>query len=76
MTEISNAIAVSNNLSFRNLVSGAGHDAQVFGTFCPTSLLFVPSRQGISHSPKEFTSIHDLKNGIHVLAELLYRIAY
>lgn len=76
LTEISNKIACSKGVSFRNLVSGAGHDAQVFGTFCPTSLLFVPSHRGISHSPKEYTSSRDLESGINMLIELLYQLAY
>ncbi len=76
LTEISNKIASSNDISFLNLVSGAGHDAQVFGTFCPTSLLFVPSHQGISHSPKEYTNNRDLESGINMLIKLLYQLAY
>lgn len=76
LTEISNKIAKDQNIAFLNLVSGAGHDAQVFGTFCPTSLLFVPSHKGISHSPKEYTKSDDLENGLHMLTELLYKLAY
>jgi beta-ureidopropionase / N-carbamoyl-L-amino-acid hydrolase len=33
------------------------------------AMIFVPSKDGISHSPKEFTSWHDVGNG----AEVLYR---
>lgn len=69
-------IAQKKNIRYQNIISGAGHDAQVFGTTCPTSLLFVPSQKGISHSPKEFTSITDLEIGIDVLTEILYKLAY
>lgn len=69
-------IAHEKNIRYQNIVSGAGHDAQVFGTTCPTSLLFVPSQKGISHSPKEFTSVADLEMGIEVLTEMLYKLAY
>lgn len=76
LTELSRNIVKEMNVPFREMVSGAGHDAQVFGSFCPTALVFVPSVNGISHSPKEFTEIEDLKNGIIVLSELLHKLAY
>ncbi|WP_078550324.1 allantoate deiminase [Litchfieldia alkalitelluris] len=69
-------IAEKRELSHLPLVSGAGHDAQVFGTYCPTALLFVPSEKGISHSPKESTKKEDLEKGICVLTDLLYTLAY
>ncbi len=52
-----------------NLPSGAGHDAQNVARFAPIGMIFVPSRGGISHSPKEFTPWEDVANG----AEVLYR---
>lgn len=69
-------IAEDKNYRYQELISGAGHDAQVFGPVCATSLLFVPSHKGISHSPKEFTSLEDLETGIELLTELLYKLAY
>lgn len=63
-------------IPFRQMVSGAGHDSQVFGTFCPTALLFVPSHQGISHSPKEYTKPEDLATGVNILTSFLYELAY
>ena len=59
-----------------SMVSGAGHDAQVFGQYIPTSLLFVPSKKGISHSPLEYTAPQQLENGVVILMEYLYRLAY
>ncbi len=61
---------------YEPLVSGAGHDAQVFGEYCPTMLLFVPSQNGISHSPDEWTKPEDLEKGVKMLTELLYQLAY
>jgi len=52
-----------------DLPSGAGHDAQQIAKLCPIGMIFVPSRGGISHSPKEYTSPEDVANG----AEVLYR---
>ena len=51
----------------RRIVSGAGHDAQVIAGYYPTSMIFVPSKNGISHSPLEFTEDKDIENGANVL---------
>ncbi len=56
-------------LATMDLPSGAGHDAQNVTRFAPMGMVFVPSRGGISHSPKEFTPWEDVANG----AEVLYR---
>jgi len=54
-------------LSHRRLPSGAGHDAQSFRELCPIGMIFVPSRGGISHSPREFSTPDALVNGANVL---------
>ena len=52
-----------------DLPSGAGHDAQQIAHLAPIGMIFVPSRGGISHSPREYSSPEDVANG----AEVLYR---
>ncbi|MGL5115929.1 MAG: M20/M25/M40 family metallo-hydrolase, partial [Beijerinckiaceae bacterium] len=42
------------------MLSGAGHDAMAFRNFCPQAMLFVRSRDGLSHHPDEFTSAEDI----------------
>ena len=54
-------------LSYHYMPSGAGHDAQDMATIVPTGMIFVPSKGGISHSPKEFTSAKNMANGANVL---------
>lgn len=57
--------------------SGGGHDAQLFARDgVPSVMLFVPSANGLSHSPYEFTDSRDLATGTHVLARLLHWLAY
>lgn len=51
--------------------SGAGHDAMHMATLCPTGMIFVPSRQGISHNPLEFTARADIEAGIKVLQKVV-----
>ncbi|MNC37487.1 Allantoate amidohydrolase [compost metagenome] len=58
------------------MVSGAGHDAQLFAPLCSTAMIFVPSQGGISHSPEEFTSPEELAAGLGVLIDLLYKLGY
>ena len=76
MGELARKIAEQKNIRYQSIISGAGHDAQVFGEVCPTTMLFVPSHQGISHSPSEFTKLDDLEVGIDLLTEVLYKLAY
>jgi len=55
--------------------SGAGHDAQMFAPNCPTAMIFVPSRDGISHDPSEFTEPKELRAGVDVLHDVLRELA-
>ena len=61
--------ARSLDLATTDLPSLAGQDAQQIARVSPMAMIFVPSKDGISHSPKEFTSWQDVANG----AEVLYR---
>ena len=65
-----------NGLNYKMMHSGAGHDAQIMAQFVPTGLLFVPSHNGISHSPQEYTDPKDLAEGVQALANTLYELAY
>ena len=58
----------------RLLPSGAGHDAQSMARICPTGMIFVPSRSGISHAPEEFTAFEDIETGIDVLLQTVLSI--
>jgi len=68
--------AAGRGLSARVLPSGAGHDAQVLAGVCPTAMLFVPSRRGLSHTPLEHSSPQGLADGLAVLTDLLYDLAW
>ena len=57
--------------SVRHMPSGAGHDAQMFAPNCPTSMIFVPSKGGISHNVKEYTAPDELGAGANVLLQVL-----
>ena len=53
----------------------AGHDAQVIGRVAKAGMIFVPSRDGRSHSPLEFTADENLERGANVLLLTLLKLA-
>ena len=59
--------AKSFGLATTDLPSLAGHNAQETARIAPMAMIFVPSKDGTSHSPKEFTSWQDVANGTEVL---------
>lgn len=56
--------------SYRQLPSGAGHDALEIGQSIPTVMLFVPSKDGRSHCPVEFTKYSDFAKASVVMTDL------
>jgi N-carbamoyl-L-amino-acid hydrolase len=58
-------------LKHRRMTSGAGHDAQMMARICPAAMIFVPSHNGISHSPLEYTGEADLIAGANVLLDVV-----
>ncbi|MBM9467003.1 M20 family metallo-hydrolase [Nakamurella leprariae] len=60
--------------SWRAMPSGAGHDSAHIAAMAPTGMIFVPSRDGRSHCPEEWTDLADLGRGVHALAATLVRL--
>jgi acetylornithine deacetylase/succinyl-diaminopimelate desuccinylase-like protein len=58
----------------KRMPSGAGHDAMLVARHVPAAIVFVPSRDGISHTPQEYTAPHQLEAGMRVLAATLRQI--
>ncbi len=60
--------AQHSGLSTLRMPSGAGHDAQLLARFgVPTGMIFVASKDGVSHSPREWTEWEDCARGVEVL---------
>lgn len=57
----------------REITSGAGHDSVYASRRCPTSMIFVPSRDGVSHHPEEYTGPADCAVGAEVLLQSVLR---
>lgn len=55
-------------------VSGALHDSAILAPHLPTTMLFVPSRDGISHNPAEFSRVEDIAAAAAVVERLVRRL--
>lgn len=58
-------------LTSMHMPSGAGHDAQSMKHIAPLGMIFVPSKDGISHAPGEFTSEQQITDGANVLLQTI-----
>lgn len=67
--------AAAESLASLRMPSGAIHDALHMAAFCPSGMIFVPSRGGKSHCPEEHTPIEELLPGCAVLARTLVALA-
>ncbi len=63
------------NIGRMRLMSGAGHDGMQFARLCPIGMIFVPSKNGISHNPSEFSSPDDCAIGAEVLNHTLLELS-
>ncbi|TNB47445.1 Zn-dependent hydrolase [Martelella lutilitoris] len=57
------------------MISGAGHDAQTMMALCPSAMIFVPSRNGISHAPEEYSEWADIEKGAELMLAALMRLS-
>ena len=65
------AAALRRGLPYRRMTSGAGHDAQMIVRIAPSAMIFVPSRGGISHNPREHTDDEHLVLGAQLLLDVV-----
>lgn len=62
-------------LPSRRMTSGAGHDAQMIARIAPSAMIFVPSRGGISHNPREHTAADQLVAGANVFLDVVKQLS-
>ena len=68
-------IAIEHGHTVRYMPSGAGHDAQMLARVCPSGMIFVQSRDGISHNAAEYTSPEDIEAGSNILLHSMLQMA-
>ena len=60
--------------NIQRMISGAGHDSVCTSMHCPTGMIFVPCKDGVSHNPKEWCEEEDCEIGANVLLHSLLRM--
>lgn len=55
----------------RKLISGATHDARFMAASCPTAMIFIPCKEGVSHNAEESASPEHVTSGTRVLADVI-----
>ena len=74
---VSAAVSTCHQLTypFKKLASRAYHDALFMSQICPTGMIFIPSQNGYSHRPEEYSSPEEIVRGIEVLAHTMVKLA-
>jgi len=67
--------AEEKKISIHVMPSGAGHDAMVMASIAPVGMIFVPSRNGKSHCPEEWTDYDKLAKGVELMLGAVLRLA-
>jgi N-carbamoyl-L-amino-acid hydrolase len=75
LRDVLSSVAADLDLSRMDVYSAAGHDARQMHYFCPTAMIFIPCRDGISHNPNEWAEPAHVTAGAKLLADTLWRIA-
>lgn len=74
MLDIMEEACKEQGYSYRHLPSGAGHDSLEIGQVLPTVMLFVPSKDGRSHCPVEFTKYSDIAKATVIMKALAQKL--
>lgn len=69
------SLCEAQDIAYTTMISGAGHDAMNMAGICPTGLIFIPSRDGISHHEDEYSSMAQIARGAALLEEVVLRCA-
>lgn len=75
LSEMLREAAAARQLRVRDIVAAAGHDSVLVAPLCPSAMLFVPSRDGVTHNPAEYSSPAQLARGAEVLLDAVLRLA-
>lgn len=67
-------VCIAQEFDAMKMPSGAGHDAAHVARVAPTGMIFIPSRGGVSHDPREFSSTEEITRGAQVLLGTLLEL--
>lgn len=74
LTDVMEEVCEEQGISCRRMPSGATHDGNAMAKLMPVGMIFVPSKEGISHSSEEWTEWKDAWRGINVLVETVKKL--
>jgi allantoate deiminase len=74
LMDLMDAAMVEAGQPVRRLVSGAGHDAMVMAALCPTAMLFIRCKDGVSHNPAEHVEPADADAALRVMLGFIDRL--
>ena len=68
---------ICNKLGYSHIIinNGTGHDSMIMADFVDTNMIYVPSKEGISHCPEEWTDYESIKKGADVLLHLVMQLS-
>jgi N-carbamoyl-L-amino-acid hydrolase/ureidoglycolate amidohydrolase len=66
---------IEKNIKYNIMHSGAYHDSMFVAHFAPLGMIFVPSKNGISHNIEEWTDYEDIASGTDILSEILLNLS-
>ena len=75
IVELAREVATDLDIPVMDIVSGPYHDSLMLGDITNVGMIFVPSKDGISHNKAEWTSIEDIARGTDILANTLLKLA-
>ena len=75
LVDLCESLANRRNISSKRMPSGAGHDAAFMAEIAKTVMLFIPSIQGISHNPLEFSTKESIQIGANQFGSLIFELA-
>jgi len=74
LTQLLEAALIDTGHSPRMLVSGAGHDTMVMAALCPTAMLFIRCKDGISHNPAESVMAEDCEAALQTMLAFIEKL--
>ncbi|RCW44408.1 MULTISPECIES: M20 family metallo-hydrolase [unclassified Halanaerobium] len=72
--DIFKEVSEDKGLAYKEMISGAGHDAMIMAGLTDVGLVFVPSKDGRSHCPEEWTDYEDLQKGIELIYHTVLKV--
>jgi N-carbamoyl-L-amino-acid hydrolase len=67
--------AEARQLTTRDMIAAAGHDSVLVAPLCPSAMLFIPSVDGITHNPREYSTPEQIARGAQVMLDAVLELA-